>query len=192
MKFCVIDNYDSFVFNLVRYMRENENIEQVDVFRNDEVDHESLTNYDGFLLSPGPGIPSEAGDLMKIIEFAEQNNKPLLGVCLGYQAIGEHYGAQLAPAPTIMHGKSSVIAVDPETTLYRSLDKSQEVGRYHSWHLKNTFPDSLLVTGKMEDLVMSFEHKELPHMGVQYHPESLLTPNGRTMINNWIISCKNK
>lgn len=192
MKFCVIDNYDSFVFNLVRYMRENENIEQVDVFRNDEVDHENLSNYDGFLLSPGPGIPSEAGDLMKIIEFAEQYKKHLLGVCLGYQAIGEHYGAQLAPAPTIMHGKSSVIAVDPETTLYRSLDKSQEVGRYHSWHLRNTFPDKLLITGKMEDLVMSFEHRELPHMGVQYHPESLLTPNGRTMINNWITSCKNK
>lgn len=191
MNFCVIDNYDSFVFNLVRYMRENNNIERVDVFRNDEVDHASLINYDGFLLSPGPGIPSEAGDLMKIIEFAEQNKKPLLGVCLGYQAIGEHYGAQLAPAPTIMHGKSSVIAVDHETTLYRSLDKSQEVGRYHSWHLKNTFPEELKITGKLEDLVMSFEHKELPHMGVQYHPESLLTPNGRTMINNWITSCKN-
>ena len=129
---------------------------------------------------------------MKIIDFAEQNSKPLLGVCLGYQAIGEHYGAQLAPAPTIMHGKSSVINVDPESTLYNSMEIEQEVGRYHSWHLQSSFPDTLRVTGKMEDLVMSFEHKELPHMGVQYHPESLLTPNGRTMINNWITSCKNK
>lgn len=192
MKFCVIDNYDSFVFNLVRYMRENENIEQVDVFRNDEVDHEILSYYDGFLLSPGPGIPSEAGDLMKVIDFAEKNRKPMLGICLGYQAIGEHYGAELAPAPTIIHGKSSAIEVDPQTTLYKSLYNEQEVGRYHSWHLKNTFPEELKVTGKMQDLVMSFEHNELPHMGVQYHPESLLTPNGRTMINNWITSCKNK
>lgn len=192
MKFCVIDNYDSFVFNLVRYMRENKSVESVDVFRNDEVNHEELDQYDGFLLSPGPGIPSEAGDLMKIIDFAEQNSKPLLGVCLGYQAIGEHYGAQLAPAPTIMHGKSSVINVDPESTLYNSMEIEQAVGRYHSWHLQSSFPDTLRVTGKMEDLVMSFEHKELPHMGVQYHPESLLTPNGRTMINNWITSCKNK
>ncbi len=192
MKFCVIDNYDSFVYNLVRYLKEHESTEQVDLFRNDEIDHEQLGHYDGFLLSPGPGIPSEAGDLMQIIQYAEDHEKPLLGVCLGYQAIGEHYGATLSPAPEIIHGKSSLIQIDPSTQLYNGLEEEQEVGRYHSWHLESNLPPSLKSTASMEDLMMSFEHINLPHTGVQYHPESMLTPNGRTIINNWIRTCKKK
>lgn len=192
MRLCVIDNYDSFVYNLVRYVKENEHIDQVDVFRNDEINFDELNDYDGFILSPGPGIPSEAGDLMKIIQYAETKRRPVFGVCLGYQALGEYYGAKLAQAPEIIHGKSSRIDIDPISHLYVGLNNKQEVGRYHSWHLQNTFPDTLKVTGTMGDLVMSFEHKELPHSGVQYHPESILTPNGRTIINNWISSCKQK
>ena len=129
---------------------------------------------------------------MKIISYAETHKKPLLGVCLGYQAIGEHYGAKLSPAPEIIHGKSSHIKIKPQSQLYRGLDTDLEVGRYHSWHLEQSLPDDLETTGYFNDLVMSFEHKALPHMGVQYHPESILTPNGRTIINNWITTCKNK
>ena len=190
MKIAIIDNYDSFVFNLVRYVKESEGVTETKVMRNDEVDYEYLDKCDGILLSPGPGIPSEAGDLLKIIGRYE-NQKSILGVCLGHQAIGEFYLGQLEAAPKIYHGKSTPIEIDTTALLFEGISSPFTVGRYHSWQVKQNLPEQLKSTGHDEDgHIMAFEHKTQPIYGVQFHPESVLTPNGRQVITNWIKSCK--
>lgn len=189
MRIGVIDNYDSFVFNLVRYVRQIEGV-TVEVFRNDAVDYTTLNECDGILLSPGPGIPSEAGDLMKVIAQYHAS-KPLLGVCLGHQAIAEFYGAKLTQLASPVHGKSSLISHNG-STLFNNLPETVPVGRYHSWNVEFTDETSELnSTAHLNSEVMAISHKILPIHGVQFHPESILTPDGRTMINNWINSIKN-
>jgi anthranilate synthase component 2 len=187
MKLSVIDNYDSFVYNLVRYLRETKGVTEVVVMRNDNIDQQSLETSAGILLSPGPGIPQEAGHLMEVIEkFA--GRKSMLGVCLGHQALGEYFGARLEKAPTIYHGKSTPIRVDADATLFNQLNAEIHVGRYHSWQIAE-LPPQLKATGfDAGDNVMAFEHTDYAIHGVQFHPESILTPDGRTIITNWINS----
>jgi len=185
MKLVVIDNYDSFVFNLVRYLEENENCD-VSVMRNDTVDYDQLDTCDGILLSPGPGIPKNAGDLMKVVE-KYHSSKPILGVCLGHQAISEYFDCELIQNDRPLHGKSSLISHNNESILYQGIPVEFEVGRYHSWSIDSKGTDSMNITASTSDgEIMSIEHKELPLFGVQFHPESILTPNGRTIINNFV------
>ncbi len=186
MNIAVIDNYDSFVFNLVRYLKE-ENDGEVVVMRNTEVDYTILDNADAIMLSPGPGLPEEAGDLMQVIsKYA--TSKKILGVCLGHQALAQHFNAQLEPALPIYHGKQSKIQLTSSSSLFEGLPTEMEVGRYHSWRVSELSSQCELqctALGETNDL-MAFQHKTLPIYGVQFHPESILTPQGRKMINNWI------
>jgi anthranilate synthase component II len=185
MKIAVIDNYDSFVFNLVRYLREESDAEIV-VMRNRQVNYEILEQADAIVLSPGPGIPSEAGDLMKIIELFKIQ-KPILGVCLGHQALGESFGLKLKKSKNIIHGKATEIKIIEKDILFDGMKDRELVGRYHSWIVEKEDESELIVTAVSdENEVMAFKHKQLPISGMQFHPESILTPKGRQMIQNWI------
>ena len=184
-KILVIDNYDSFVYNLVHYLEEL-NCE-VTVKRNDQLDLEYVADYDKILLSPGPGIPNEAGLLKQIIlEYGA--NKSILGVCLGMQAIGEVYGGKLLNLKEVYHGVATNIEVFVEDEyLYSGLEKELEVGRYHSWVVAKELPPQLQATSyDIKGEVMSLRHKEYDVRGVQFHPESVLTPDGKKMIKNWV------
>ena len=186
-KVVVIDNYDSFTYNLVQYL-EDLNCE-VTVVRNDELDLIDVEPYDKVLLSPGPGIPDEAG-LLKTIIKTYASSKSILGVCLGQQAIGEVFGGQLINLDDVYHGVATnvIITVDDES-LFKGLDKNIEVGRYHSWVVDTNLPDVLEATSFDENgEVMSLRHKEYDVKGVQFHPESVLTPNGKQILENWINS----
>ncbi|TXE21571.1 aminodeoxychorismate/anthranilate synthase component II [Psychroflexus gondwanensis] len=186
-KILVIDNYDSFVYNLVHYLEEFG--ADVTVKRNDEVSLEEVELYDKILLSPGPGIPEEAGQLKAIIK-AYAHQKPILGVCLGQQAIMEVFGGELLNLDKVHHGVATEIKtlVDDEI-LYKDLPKAMMVGRYHSWVVKPELPDCLMATSIDEEgQIMSLRHREFDVRGVQFHPESVLTPEGKQMIKNWIES----
>lgn len=188
MHITVIDNYDSFVFNLVRYLREIPGVE-LSVYRNDLSELKLLEKTDGILLSPGPGIPSEAGNLMRVIEEFH-DKKPILGVCLGHQALGEFFGAEMKQEMKPVHGKPDDIFISDHSSIFLSLGKVETVGRYHSWSLEK-LPDDLKCTAQTQDgTIMSFKHISRPIEGVQFHPESILTPNGRKMITNWVQSIK--
>lgn len=181
----IIDNYDSFVYNLVRYVRECDNI-QVVVLRNDAVDYKILDQCDALLLSPGPGIPDEAGALKQVIH-TYSGKKPILGVCLGHQAIAEVFGGELEQCPEPVHGKSSLLLATGKDALFKDLPASFPVGRYHSWRVRNVQNPLLNITGETEDgTIMSLCHSTYPIRGVQFHPESILTPHGRQLIQNWI------
>ncbi len=184
-KIIVIDNYDSFTYNLVHYL-EDLNCE-VTVKRNDQLSLDEITGYDKILLSPGPGIPDEAGLLKEIIKTYAAT-KSILGVCLGQQAIGEVFGGSLINLDTVYHGVATdvTISVDDET-LFKGLNKKIKVGRYHSWVVNPNLPESLEATSFDENgQVMSLRHKEYDVKGVQYHPESVLTPDGKKILENWI------
>ncbi|MEN6457194.1 MAG: aminodeoxychorismate/anthranilate synthase component II [Prolixibacteraceae bacterium] len=187
MKIAVIDNYDSFTYNLVHAVKKISGL-PVDVFRNDELELKDLEPYDKIILSPGPGIPEEAGLLMDIIrEYAPR--KSMLGVCLGHQAIGQVFGAKLVNMPHVLHGvANSVTQTNPDPVLYDSVPRLFEAGRYHSWIVDSEgFPDSLEVTSLDENgLIMSLKHIQYDVRGVQFHPESVLTPYGEKIISNWI------
>lgn len=184
-KIAVIDNYDSFVYNLVHYLEEFAT--KVDVFRNDKVSLQHLESYDKILLSPGPGIPDEAGELKKIIRhFA--GKKPLFGVCLGQQAIMEVFGGKLVNLDKVYHGIATQIniIVDDEA-LFKDLPQKIEVGRYHSWVISPQMPECLEITSLDDHQhIMSIRHREFDLRAVQFHPESVLTPNGKQMIKNWL------
>jgi anthranilate synthase component 2 len=189
MKIAIIDNYDSFVYNLVRYVQETEGVTEVRVMRNDAIDEELLNTSAGILLSPGPGIPSEAGELLRVID-RYSTEKSVFGVCLGHQAIGEYFKGKLEKAPIIYHGKTSIVNIVSDSKLFKGLSEHEAVGRYHSWQISQNMPSCLKVTATDDSgNVMAFEHRELPIMGVQFHPESILTPNGRIIIKNWIKTC---
>lgn len=189
MKIAVIDNFDSFVFNLVRYLREIPEVEVI-VQRNNKINHSILKECDAILLSPGPGIPSEAGSLMGIIE-CYHTSKPILGICLGHQAIGEYFGAQLKKCINPIHGKSSTTFIRSESILFNGLHKSFEIGRYHSWIIDNQNVAQFHITTSLENgEIMGVKHKMFDVEGVQFHPESILTPSGRKMIQNWVINNK--
>ncbi len=186
MKILVIDNYDSFVYNLVHYLEELDC--EVTVKRNDKFDLEEVENYDKILLSPGPGIPDEAG-LLKAVIVKYAASKPILGVCLGQQAIGEVFGGKLENLSHVFHGVATTATVISENEpLFQGIEKHFEIGRYHSWVVsKEEFPEDLEVTSVDENgQIMSLRHKVYDVCGVQFHPESVLTPVGKQIIKNWI------
>jgi anthranilate synthase component 2 len=184
-KILVIDNYDSFTYNLVHYL-EDLNC-QVTVLRNDQFELDDVKGFDKILLSPGPGIPDEAGLLKPLIkEYAA--SKSILGVCLGQQAIGEVFGGTLINLDAVFHGVATTIEINEnEDYLFNGLDKNIEVGRYHSWVVDANLPDCLIATSFDENgQVMSLKHRDFDVKGVQFHPESVLTPNGKQILENWI------
>ncbi|QYS90850.1 aminodeoxychorismate/anthranilate synthase component II [Flavobacterium covae] len=182
----VIDNYDSFTYNLVHYLEDLDCA--VTVYRNDEFELAELEKFDKILLSPGPGIPSEAGLLKEVIEKYAPT-KSILGVCLGQQAIGEVFGGQLTNLEKVYHGVATKVKLtNPDEVLFRDLPAEFEVGRYHSWVVANeNFPAVLEVTSVDENgQIMSLKHKSYDVRGVQYHPESVLTPLGKKILENWV------
>ncbi|MFT5780454.1 MAG: anthranilate synthase component 2 [Crocinitomicaceae bacterium] len=183
----VIDNYDSFVFNLVRYLKESGC--EVDVQRNDQLNFAEIGQSDGILISPGPGIPSEAGQLMEAISLFS-GTKNILGVCLGHQALAESFGGSIEQSQKAVHGKASTTYERESSTLFSNLPSSFEVGRYHSWQVQKAPLEFRVTRETSQGEIMAMEHKELPIYGVQFHPESILTPNGRAIINNWINTLK--
>jgi len=187
-KVLVLDNYDSFVFNLVQYLGQLG--AETTVVRNDEISVEAALDYDGVLISPGPGTPEAAGVSIEMIKFCAAKKIPLFGVCLGHQAIGVAFGATVSRAPELMHGKTSEIIHNCEG-IYANLPSPFTATRYHSLAIERaTVPDELQVTGETEGgIVMSVKHKSLPIQGVQFHPESVLTEHGHAMLANWLTEC---
>lgn len=186
-KILVIDNYDSFTYNLVHYLEDLEC--EVTVYRNDEFDIDEIAHFDKILLSPGPGIPDEAG-LLKAVIAKYAPTKSILGVCLGQQAIGEVFGGTLSNLDKVYHGVATMVktVVDDEL-LFKGLGNEFEVGRYHSWVVDANLPDVLQATSFDENgQVMSLRHKTFDVRGVQFHPESVLTPNGKKILENWLKS----
>ena len=182
----VIDNYDSFTYNLVHYLEELG--AEVTVKRNDQFELSEPEAYEYLLLSPGPGIPDEAGLLKAAIEKYAPSKK-ILGVCLGQQAIGEVFGASLTNLDTVFHGVATPVEVAEEDLLFNDLPKNFEVGRYHSWVVQTPLPDALIATSfDDQQQLMSLRHKTLPIRAVQFHPESILTPYGKKILENWINS----
>ncbi len=197
MKILVFDNYDSFTYNLV-HLVEKILHQKVDVYRNDQIPLEKVKEYDKIILSPGPGVPSEAGLLLPLIkEYA--SSKSILGVCLGHQAIGEAFGGKLVNLTTVYHGIATPIKVHPlepavhngadnRANLFKDLPEELEVGRYHSWVVSEEgFPKELEITAKDNNgFIMGLQHKTFDVQGVQFHPESVLTPKGETILRNWL------
>ena len=183
----VFDNYDSFTYNLV-HLVEKILHQKVEVFRNDRIPLEKVKDYDKIILSPGPGIPSEAGMLLPLIsEYA--TSKSILGVCLGHQAIGEVFGGRLVNLTTVYHGVATPVHVlQPGEGLFNGLPETLEVGRYHSWVIgEEGFPADLEVTARDDkNYIMGLRHKSLDVQGVQFHPESVLTPQGEQLLRNWL------
>ena len=181
----LIDNYDSFTYNLVHYLEELG--AQVTVRRNDKLSLEEVEAFSHVVLSPGPGIPDEAGLLKEIIATYAATKK-ILGVCLGQQAIAEVFGGRLENLSEVYHGIASpIIIIDPQATLFKDLPTEVVVGRYHSWVVSEALPESLKVTARdHEGQIMAIEHKEYPVDAVQFHPESILTPSGKKMLANWL------
>lgn len=185
MKTVIIDNYDSFTYNLAHLVKELG--AEVSVVRNDQFHLSELKPFDKIILSPGPGIPTEAGLLMDVID-AYASVKPILGVCLGHQAIGEYFGGKLTNLSQVFHGIASIISITAPDYIYKELPAQVQVGRYHSWVVDNEgLPDCLEVTSVSEEgQIMSLRHKQYDVCGIQYHPESVLTPEGRKIIANWL------
>lgn len=185
IKIVVIDNYDSFTYNLVHYLEDLN--ATVTVFRNDKFELEELEQFDKILLSPGPGIPDEAGLLKEVIKKYAPT-KSILGVCLGQQAIGEVFGGNLINLEKVYHGIATNVTNIVEDTLFTDIPKNIEVGRYHSWVVSpENFPDSLEITSvDSNGQIMSLRHKTYDVKGVQYHPESVLTPHGKKILENWL------
>lgn len=181
----IIDNYDSFTYNLVHLVEELG--AEVVVFKNDQFALPDLQTFDKILLSPGPGVPSEAGLLLDVIKHYE-GKKSILGVCLGHQAIGEWYGGRMENLSSVFHGVSSKIVLHNKSCIFKGLPNMIEVGRYHSWVIStNNLPHELEVTATTkEGLIMGLRHKYYDIEGIQFHPESILTPDGKTIIQNWL------
>ncbi len=184
-KILVIDNYDSFTYNLVHYLEDLDC--EVTVYRNDEFDIDEISHFDKILLSPGPGIPDEAG-LLKAVIAKYAPTKSILGVCLGQQAIGEVFGGTLSNLDKVYHGVASMVKTSVnDELLFEGLGNEFEVGRYHSWVVDTSLPDVLEATSFDENgQVMSLRHKTFDVRGVQFHPESVLTPNGKKILENWL------
>lgn len=185
MKIVIIDNYDSFTYNLAHLVKELG--AEVTVFRNDQFQLSELDRFDKIILSPGPGIPSEAGLLMDVIK-KYAGRKPMLGVCLGHQAIGEAFGAKLTNLSEVYHGVATPCTQFGNDPIFEGLPKRIDIGRYHSWVVdKSGFPDCLDITAVSDDgQIMGLKHKNYDIRGIQFHPESVLTPDGKKMIQNWL------
>jgi anthranilate synthase component 2 len=191
MKILVFDNYDSFTYNLVQLVEKILH-QKIDVFRNDQIALEKVNDYDKIILSPGPGVPEEAGLLLPLIkEYAA--TKSILGVCLGHQAIGEAFGGKLFNLSKVYHGVATEIQVvsresGERSELFRGLPDKFSVGRYHSWIVTDeNFPVELAVTARDDDnYIMALQHKKYDVQGLQFHPESVLTPDGEKIMRNWL------
>jgi anthranilate synthase component 2 len=191
MKILIFDNYDSFTYNLVHIVEKIIH-EKVDVFRNDKISLEKINDYDKIILSPGPGLPSESGLLLPLIkEYA--SSKSMLGVCLGQQAIAEAFGGKLENLKNVYHGVATKIKINENRTpsendVFKSLPNELEAGRYHSWIVsKENFPADLEITAEDENgYIMALRHKTFDVQGVQFHPESVLTPMGEKIMRNWL------
>ena len=188
MKILVFDNYDSFTYNLVQMIEQIVG-EKVDVFRNDQISLEDIEKYDKIILSPGPGIPEEAGILLDLIK-KYASTKSIFGVCLGQQAIAEAFGGSLINLSEIFHGVATESKQVKEHQIFKNLPETLEVGRYHSWAVNpEDFPEELEITSIDKDgMIMSLKHKNYDVHAVQYHPESILTPNGKQILENFILS----
>jgi para-aminobenzoate synthetase component 2 len=184
-KILVVDNYDSFVFNIVQYLQQLG--AEVVVKRNDEVNANSINEFDGVLLSPGPGTPEDAGACIEIVNAAIEKQKPLLGVCLGHQAIGAALGGKVSRAPELLHGKTSQVQHKNEG-VFKDLKSPFRATRYHSLAIENpNFPNDLTITATTESgVIMGVKHKTAPIEGVQFHPESVLTEGGHRLLANWL------
>ena len=184
----VVDNYDSFVFNLVQYLQQLG--AECTVVRNDEIQPSAAADYDGVLISPGPGTPERAGISVELVKYCAAQKIPLFGVCLGHQAIGVAFGATVSQAPELLHGKTSQVIHNGAGVL-ENLPSPFRATRYHSLAVEApTLPAEIEVTGKTESgVVMSMRHRELPIEGVQFHPESVLTEHGHQMLANWLMMC---
>jgi para-aminobenzoate synthetase component 2 len=184
-KILVVDNYDSFVFNLVQYLQQLG--AEVVVKRNDEVNAESINSFDGVLLSPGPGTPEDAGACIEIVNSAIEKQKPLLGVCLGHQAVGAALGGKVSRAPELLHGKTSQVQHKNEG-VFKDLKSPFTATRYHSLAIETaSVPPELVVTATTEEgVIMGVKHKSAPIEGVQFHPESVLTEGGHHLLANWL------
>ena len=183
----IIDNYDSFTYNLVQLVEEITNARPV-VVRNDKLESIELSDFTHIILSPGPGLPDEAGDLKDVIGSLVALNKPTLGVCLGQQAIAEHFGGSLSNLDKVYHGVSDKMTITKEDDLFSDIKNNFEAGRYHSWIVnKDDFPKDLhiLCEGPKGE-IMALGHKSLPIVGVQFHPESILTKDGKQLIFNFL------
>jgi anthranilate synthase component 2 len=191
MKILVFDNYDSFTYNLV-HLVEKILHQKVDVYRNDQIPLEDVKNYDKIILSPGPGVPHEAGLLLPLIkEYA--STKSILGVCLGHQAIGEAFGGTLTNLSKVYHGVATEIKIKKgklkkENDVFSQMPDRIEVGRYHSWVVdRENFPVELEITAEDDNgFIMALQHKKYDVQGVQFHPESVLTPDGEKILRNWL------
>jgi anthranilate synthase component II len=188
MKILVLDNYDSFTYNLVHIIRQLGY--SMDIFRNDKIALEAVKGYDKILLSPGPGIPDEAGIMKDVVrEYGAQ--KSILGVCLGHQGIGEVYGAQLFNIPKVLHGVTSEVNVEDESDyLFGGVSTRFQATHYHSWAVvAETILGDLKITARNDEgLVMALAHNRFDVKGVQFHPESIMTPEGPRMIENWLTA----
>ena len=185
MKILVLDNYDSFTYNLVHYLEAIGNIE-VSVYRNDKLAIEEINNFDKIVLSPGPGLPKDAV-IMPLVIKTYAGKKPILGVCLGHQAIAEAFGGSIYNLEKVYHGISTNHIILTDHYLFDGLPKQFKVGRYHSWNVKLDLPDNLkLISTDENGLVMAMCHKTFDITGVQFHPESVLTEYGKEIILNWV------
>ena len=186
MKILIIDNYDSFTYNLAHILEEL-GYTNLTIIRNDKIDLEEVARYDKILLSPGPGIPAESGRMLELIRLYAPS-KSILGICLGEQAIGEIFGARLENLSDVYHGVSTPITIVEKDILFSGISSGFEAGRYHSWVVsKENFPQDLKITAIDENgQIMGIAHKHFDIRGVQFHPESILTPEGKKMIRNWI------
>ena len=185
MKVVIIDNYDSFTYNLSHLIKSLG--AEVTVVRNDQFELQDLEQFNKIVLSPGPGIPSEAGLLLDVIR-TYAGKKPLLGVCLGHQAIGEVFGGKLVNLSEVFHGVATPCHIVVDDPIFSGLDRSITIGRYHSWVVsKEAFPDCLEITAEIDGQVMALRHKTLNVRGIQFHQESVLTPDGKKMIQNWLF-----
>jgi anthranilate synthase component 2 len=188
MKILVLDNYDSFTYNLVYIIRKLGYGPDMDIFRNNKINLEDISVYDKILLSPGPGIPSEAGIMPTLIKkYAD--NKDILGICLGHQAIGEAFGGSLTNLSEVLHGLASQVKTENDL-LFKGLPENFKIGRYHSWVIsEHDFPSELEVIARTADgQIMGVRHRKFRVRGLQFHPESILTEYGMEIIKNWLES----
>jgi anthranilate synthase component II len=185
MRILVLDNYDSFTYNLVHIIRELE--VDHEVHRNDQIAVDEVARFDAIVLSPGPGIPSEAGIMPELIQVYAPK-KPIFGICLGHQALAEYMGATLRNMDTVFHGVHSTIRHTKDSPLFKGIPPEFQAGRYHSWVVeKDNLPSAICVTAVDEDnSIMAIQHEHLPLFGVQFHPESIMTEYGKEMVENFI------
>lgn len=182
-KLIIIDNYDSFTYNLVHFLEPQ--FREIIIFRNDEINYDQISENHKILLSPGPGLPSDNKELNKVIDRFHLSNN-IFGVCLGFQALGQYFGAELENLRNVRHGIQSKIKVLDHQFLFKNIPNNFNIGHYHSWVIKN-IPSNIKVTAKdFEDYAMAFRHKDLKISGIQFHPESILTEYGKQILLNWI------